>query len=111
MKNDQLSKIKSRLKELEPQLSDPALFSNPKKLQEINREYSRLKDTADLADKISALQNLSYNDAKNSLGMKGNFNITACEYSFGRHIPDTVNVMASAYPIIVINSSGAVKPT
>ena len=60
--------------------------------------------------KISALQNLSYADAKNSLDLKGNFNITACEYSFGRHVPDTVNVMASAYPIIVINSTGSVKP-
>ena len=56
MANDQLSKIKSRLKELEPQLSDPALFSNPRKLQEINREYSQLKNTANLADKISALK-------------------------------------------------------
>lgn len=60
--------------------------------------------------KISALQNLSYADVKSSLDLKGNFNITACEYSFGRHVPDTVNVMASVYPIIVINSSGSVKP-
>ncbi|MFZ3077798.1 MAG: LamG domain-containing protein [Candidatus Aenigmatarchaeota archaeon] len=60
--------------------------------------------------KISALQNLSYTDVKNSLDLKGNFNITACEYSFGRHVPDTVNVLASSYPFMIINSSGSVKP-
>ncbi len=59
--------------------------------------------------KISALQNLSYDDVKSSLDMKKNFNITACEYSFGRHIPDIVNVISSSYPIMLINSTGSVK--
>lgn len=60
--------------------------------------------------KISAFQNLSYADARSTLDMKRNFNLTVCEYSLGRHIPDTVNVMASSYPIMLINSTGSVKP-
>ncbi len=60
--------------------------------------------------KISALQNLSYSDAKVSLDMKKNFNITTCEYSFGRHVPDTVNTITSSCPIMLINSSGETKP-
>ncbi len=60
--------------------------------------------------KISAFQNLSYSDAKNSLGLKNNFNLTICEYSIGRNVPDTANMIASAYPTIVINSTGSVKP-
>lgn len=53
---DKIQQIKKRIAELEPALSDPALFSNPQKLQEINREYSRLKNIIDLADKIKALE-------------------------------------------------------
>ncbi len=68
------------------------------------------KSVPAVADKkISALQNLSYSDVKSSLDMKKNFNITACEYSFGRHIPDTVSVMPSSYPVLLINSTGSVK--
>lgn len=55
MNNAEIKKIQERISELEPQLSDPALFSNPKKLQELNKEYARLKETADLAEKIEKL--------------------------------------------------------
>lgn len=69
------------------------------------------KNVPAIADKkISALQNLSYSDVKTSLDMKKNFNITTCEYSFGRHIPDIVNVISSSYPVILINSTGSIKP-
>ncbi len=60
--------------------------------------------------KISAAQNLSYSGLKASLDMKKNFNITACEYGFGGHVPDTVSVTSSSYPIMLLNSSGSVKP-
>jgi peptide chain release factor 1 len=53
---EELKKIKNRLKELEPMLSDPAIFGDAKKLREINKEYSRLKETSDLADKIKNLE-------------------------------------------------------
>jgi peptide chain release factor 1 len=53
--NPEIKKIKDRLAELEPMLSDPAIFGDTKKLQNINKEYSKLKDTANLADKIDKL--------------------------------------------------------
>jgi len=58
--------LKRRYAETEAQLSDPRVFDNPKRVQEINREYSRLKGivanaeawlkaTADLADNKAML--------------------------------------------------------
>ncbi|MFH1193862.1 MAG: peptide chain release factor 1 [bacterium] len=55
MHEQEIKKIQERIAGLEPQLSDPALFSNPKKLQELNKEYARLKETAGLAEKIEKL--------------------------------------------------------
>lgn len=51
-----IEEIKKRIVELEPMLSDPAVFGNAEKLREINKEYSRLKDTADIADNLEATE-------------------------------------------------------
>ncbi len=58
--------LKRRHAETEAQLSDPRVFDNPKRVQELNREYSRLKEivasgeawlkaTADLAENRTLL--------------------------------------------------------
>ena len=39
-----IEKFRSRLAELEAQLSDPQAFANPQRAQELSREYSRLKE-------------------------------------------------------------------
>ncbi|MFA5134018.1 MAG: peptide chain release factor 1 [Patescibacteria group bacterium] len=62
---DKMEGIKKRIMELEPQLSDPAVFSNPKKMQEINREYGKLKNILNLAEKIDAI-NRDITDLENT---------------------------------------------
>lgn len=52
--------------------------------------------------KLNAAKNLSYNDIKNSLGIKKQFNITVCEYSFGTSIPSKANIISSNYPVILL---------
>ncbi|MDD4995338.1 MAG: peptide chain release factor 1 [Patescibacteria group bacterium] len=48
--NRELEKIQSQIKELESQLADPAVLSNPKKLAELQREYKRLREVAHLGN-------------------------------------------------------------
>jgi len=55
MADARLNKIKERLAELTPQLSDPAIFSDLKKMQALNKEYGKLKDIVTVADRIDAI--------------------------------------------------------
>ncbi len=57
-------------------------------------------------DKISGAQNLSYNEVRNSLGLKNHFNVTVCGESFGKHVPDDANVIASRKSVIARNKTG-----
>lgn len=52
----ELKKIKDRIRELEPMLSDPALFSDSKKLQEVNKEYSKLKDILNTSEALEKIK-------------------------------------------------------
>lgn len=63
-----IEKFAPRLAEIEAALSDPKVFDNPAKAQELSREYSRLKDlaaagqrylkvTAELAEHAATLKN------------------------------------------------------
>ncbi|MBU0625677.1 PCRF domain-containing protein, partial [Patescibacteria group bacterium] len=47
--NEEILKKRSRQTELEAQLSDPAVLSKPKKLEELNREYAAIKECLDIA--------------------------------------------------------------
>ncbi len=42
--NPHIDKFQKRLSEIETQLSDPKVFDNPQRAQELSREYSRLKE-------------------------------------------------------------------
>jgi len=52
MSAEKLQTIKEKIKELEPQLSNPAVFNDTRKFKELNKEYSKLKEIVDLAKKI-----------------------------------------------------------
>jgi len=55
----QLDQARTRMKELEPQLSDPAVYKNPRKMQEVNQEYNRLKEVVEIGERYeSAKQNI-----------------------------------------------------
>ncbi|MBU0625562.1 peptide chain release factor 1 [Patescibacteria group bacterium] len=47
--NEEILKKRSRQTELEAQLSDPAVLSKPKKLEELNREYAAAKECLNIA--------------------------------------------------------------
>lgn len=50
-----IKKIKEKISEIEPQLSDPAIFNDAKKFKNLNKEYTRLQGIAELAGKIEKL--------------------------------------------------------
>jgi len=54
---EKIKKMKERLKELEPMLSDPAIFSDTDKFKKLNKEYNKLKDILTVSDEISKLDN------------------------------------------------------
>ncbi|MBU1179823.1 peptide chain release factor 1 [Patescibacteria group bacterium] len=56
MNKEAIRRIKDRIKEIEPKLSDPGIFSDAKKFKELNKEYTELKEKAELADKLEALE-------------------------------------------------------
>ena len=46
-----IEKFRSRYAELETALSDPKVFDNPQRAQELSREYSRLKELVAVGDR------------------------------------------------------------
>lgn len=48
--------IKNKLKELETELSDPAVFSDAENFKKLNKEYANLKEIINISDKIGALE-------------------------------------------------------
>ncbi|MEA3248987.1 MAG: peptide chain release factor 1 [Patescibacteria group bacterium] len=51
-----VAKKEERSKELETLLADPAVFGDPKKMEELNREYSSIKECLDIARKLSEVK-------------------------------------------------------
>jgi len=63
---DKLQSTKNRFQELESQLSASEVLSNPKKLREINEEYSDLKEVIDIAKRYEKVMT-DLNGAKETL--------------------------------------------
>ncbi|MBI2475480.1 peptide chain release factor 1 [Candidatus Uhrbacteria bacterium] len=63
---DKLQSTKNRFQELESQLSAPEILSNPKKLREVNEEYSDLKEVIDIAKRYEKVL-ADLNGAKETL--------------------------------------------
>ncbi|PIR66272.1 MAG: peptide chain release factor 1 [Parcubacteria group bacterium CG10_big_fil_rev_8_21_14_0_10_36_14] len=55
MNKEKLQKIEQRVKELESQLSLPTIFSDTKKFQKLNKEYTELKEISDIAEKLEKI--------------------------------------------------------
>ncbi len=51
-----VAKKEERAKELESLLADPAVLSDPKKLEETNREYAAVKECLDVARKLTSVR-------------------------------------------------------
>ena len=59
-----IEKFARRLGEVESALSDPKLFDNPAKSQEISREYARLKDLTETGGRyLKAIHDLEQHEA------------------------------------------------
>ncbi len=59
-----IEKFASRLREIEAALSDPKLFDNPARFQELSREYARLKGLAEAGARyLKALDDLAHHEA------------------------------------------------
>ena len=59
-----IEKFKRRLAEVETALSDPKVFDNKQRFQELSREYSRLKDlVATGSDYLKIIDDLQANRA------------------------------------------------
>lgn len=54
--NQQISKIKTRFKELEKQLADPEISSDPKKLKKVSKEYDELKDVVQKQEELENIE-------------------------------------------------------
>ncbi|MGH7940491.1 MAG: peptide chain release factor 1, partial [Limisphaerales bacterium] len=50
-----IEKFRARFSELETALSDPRVFDNPQRAQELSREYSRLKELLEIGGKYSKI--------------------------------------------------------
>ncbi len=59
-----IEKAKKRFSEVENALADPSVFSNPQRMQELSREYARLKELVELDAKYSkTLKDIEQNNA------------------------------------------------
>ncbi|MBU4421540.1 peptide chain release factor 1 [Candidatus Parcubacteria bacterium] len=56
MDKEKIIKTEEQLKELEGQLSEPAIFSNPEKFKKLNKEYAKLKETIELMKRLELIE-------------------------------------------------------
>lgn len=55
--NQQISKIKTRYQELEKQLADPEISSNPEKIKKVSKEYDELKEIVQKQEELENIEN------------------------------------------------------
>ena len=64
MNKEEYQKIKEKYSKIEQQLSNPAIFGDPKKLAQISKDQSELKSTIELIKKIEEIEeNIKQNQA------------------------------------------------